>query len=398
MIRLATLQVLITSILLSNNTHPIILVHGFLGWGKEEVGDKNYWGGENDIERYLNDRGYQVYSVSLGPVSSTYDCAIETFYQIKGGQVDYGQEHSEKYKIIRKPEGKIYEGLYPDWNEENPVHLIGYSFGGLTNRMLLHLLNSTFLKSEDGELEESYLLGNSLRGWIKSITTMSTPHNGSTLSDIVIKSLPFTDNLLPIANLISSDYYDFDLDHWNLSKSENESFREYLSRLTSHPAWGTQNSIAWDSSIKGAMELNNILVIDPDVYYFSSSTVASILDTSTGRHKPAEYISMMSYPWSWLIGRTKVEMGNGQKTNENWFENDGTVNTISMARPFTGKHGPEPMKKLSVNFIEPGVWQHIGKFNFDHKAFVGHFLENPKKVNEMMSIFEKHARILYSIP
>ena len=112
MIRLATLQVLITSILLSNNNHPIILVHGFLGWGKEEVGDKNYWGGENDIEKYLNDRGYQVYSVSLGPVSSTYDCAIETFYQIKGGQVDYGQEHSEKYKIIRKPEGKIYKGLY----------------------------------------------------------------------------------------------------------------------------------------------------------------------------------------------------------------------------------------------------------------------------------------------
>ena len=50
MIRLATLQVLITSILLSNNNHPIILVHGFLGWGKEEVGDKNYWGGEHDIE------------------------------------------------------------------------------------------------------------------------------------------------------------------------------------------------------------------------------------------------------------------------------------------------------------------------------------------------------------
>ena len=176
MIRLATLQVLITSILLSNNNHPIILVHGFLGWGKEEVGDKNYWGGEHDIEKYLNDRGYQVYSVSLGPVSSTYDCAIETFYQIKGGQVDYGQEHSEKYKIIRKPEGKIYKGLYPEWNEENPVHLIGYSFGGLTNRMLLHLLNSTFLKSEDGELEESYLLGNSLRNWIKSITTLSLIH------------------------------------------------------------------------------------------------------------------------------------------------------------------------------------------------------------------------------
>ena len=56
------------------------------------------------------------------------------------------------------------------------------------------------------------------------------------------------------------------------------------------------------------------------------------------------------------------------------------------------------MKQLLVNEIEPGVWQHIGKFNFDHKAFVGHFLDDPEKVKEMMDIFEKHASILYSIP
>ena len=107
---------------------------------------------------------------------------------------------------------------------------------------------------------------------------------------------------------------------------------------------------------------------------------------------------MMSYPWSWLIGRTKVEMGNGQKTNEDWFENDGTVNTISMSRPFTGELGPEPMKNLSITDIEPGIWQHIGTFNFDHKAFVGHFLSDSKKIKEMLDIFEEHARILYLIP
>ena len=399
LIRSLVLYVSLSCSLLSNNNHPIILVHGFLGWGKEEVGDLNYWGGENDIEGFLIEKGYTVYSVSLGPVSSTYDCAIETFYQIKGGQVDYGHDHSKKYNIVRRPKGKIYKGLYPQWNDENPVHLIGYSFGGLTNRMLLYLLNSTFNNEDTDELDKSELLGKSMKNWIKSITTMSTPHNGSTLSDIVIGAVPFTDNLLPIANLISTNYYDFDLDHWNLSKNEDESIRQYIARLTSHSAWNTKNSIAWDSSIKGARELNDILTIDPDVYYFSSSTVASILDTATGRHKPAEYISTMSYPWSWLIGRSLVDMGNGQKTNEDWFKNDGTVNTISMKRPFTGKNGPEPMRLLSSsNQIEPGVWLHIGEFPFDHKAFVGHFLDDPNKINDIMRIFEEHANRLYSLP
>ena len=101
-----------------------------------------------------------------------------------------------------RPKGKVYEGFYPQWDEENPVHLIGYSFGGLTNRMLLHLLNSTFNDGDKGELDDSELLGKSLKNWIKSITTMSTPHNGSTLSDIVIRSLPFTDNLLPLLNFL----------------------------------------------------------------------------------------------------------------------------------------------------------------------------------------------------
>ena len=384
--------------LLSDNNYPIILVHGFLGWGKEEVGELNYWGGENDIEQFLINKGYTVYSVSLGPVSSTHDCAIETFYQIKGGQVDYGHDHSKKYNLTKRPEGKVFEGLYPQWDENNPVHLLGYSFGGLTNRMLLHLLKSTFTAGDTNEIDESELLGKSHKNWIRSITTMSTPHNGSTLSDIVIGAVPFTDNLLPIANMISSKYYDFDLDHWNLSKNEDESIRQYIIRLTGHPAWNTKNSIAWDSSIKGAQELNDMLTIDPEVYYFSSSTVASVLDTTTGRHKPAEYISMMSYPWSWLIGRTKVGMGDGQKTNEDWFENDGTVNTISMARPFTGKNGPEPMEILSNSKIEPGIWLNMGKFNFDHKAFVGHFLDDPNKINDIMYIFERHANRLYSLP
>ena len=109
LIKFFLFQLFLPLLLFGENNYPIILVHGFLGWGKEEVGDINYWGGEKDIEKYLIDKGYTVYSVSLGPISSTYDCAVETFYQVKGGQVDFGGNHSKKYKIEQRPKERTYE-------------------------------------------------------------------------------------------------------------------------------------------------------------------------------------------------------------------------------------------------------------------------------------------------
>ena len=89
--------------LFSQNSCPIILIHGFLGWGREEMAGYYYWGGQIDLQSELISAGYDVHTVSVGPISPNWDRAIETFYQIKGGQVDYGYEKAEKYDIIQKP-------------------------------------------------------------------------------------------------------------------------------------------------------------------------------------------------------------------------------------------------------------------------------------------------------
>ena len=268
----------------------------------------------------------------------------------------------------------------------------------MTTRMLVHLLTNSIANDSTGLPDESMLLGNELSGWVSSITTMSSPHNGATLSNIVVNWVPFTDNLLPLAGLISSRYYDFNLDHWGISKKENESITNYLSRFINHPAWNTKNSVAWDSSIQGAMELNDILTINPNVYYFSYSTVASVIDTSTGYYKPADHLNMTNYPLSWIIGRTKVDMGNGEETDESWFKNDGTVNTISMLRPFTGENGPEPLKTFSDKGpIEKGIWNFMGEYELDHKSFIGIFIDDEKQIDLMMKRFESQAQILRSL-
>jgi len=386
----------ITSNILATNKNPIILVHGFLGWGREEISDTKYWGGSNDIEAYLRSKGYTVYTISVGPISSNYDCAVEAFYQIKGGQLDYGKNHSKEFDLVQNPEGKYYQGLYPIWDSENPVHLIGYSFGGQTVRMLQHLLNT---KMDSEHPDQSLLLGNELSGWVKSITTMSAPLNGATIADIVNKFIPFTDSILPIVDNISTDYYDLDLYQWDLNRKSDESFLGYLNRMVSSPSWSTKNSIAFDATLSGAKKINDMISIDPSVYYFSYSTSCSKKDPDKGYYIPEESLSLPNYPLCYLMGRIKINAGNGLVTDSTWFENDGTVNTISMVRPFTGEDGPEPMVYYKKEMrLRPGIWNYMGKYNLDHKNFIGFFLDTQESVDDMYNRFERHARMLYALP
>jgi len=380
----------------ANNKAPIVLVHGFLGWGKDEIENINYWGGANDIEAYLQSKGYTVFSVSVGPISSNYDCAVETFFQIKGGQLDYGKKHSEKYGLIQRPKGKVYKGLFPEWDNNNPIHLIGYSFGGQTIRMLHHLLKT---KVDFENKTQNILLDNNLDNWVKSITTMSTPLNGATIADITSKLIPFSDNIMPIINVMSTDYYDLDLYQWGLNKKETESLFGYMNRLIQNNAWNTTNSIAYDATLAGAKNINNLVSIDPSVYYFSYSTSCSKKDPSTGFHIPQESLSLANYPLCYLMGRINIKSDENLKTDSTWFENDGTVNTISMVRPFTGDNGPEPMKKIEKGEKpEPGVWNFMGEYNLDHKNFIGFFIDGKEMIDDMMTRFENHAALLYSLP
>ena len=106
-----------------------------MGWGQNEMGGYHYWGGKTDYVKMLEMDGHVVFVVSVGPVSSNWERAIEVYYQLKGGQVDYGRNHSEKFNIIQKPKGKSYEAMYPEWDENHPIHIIGHSMGGQTARM-----------------------------------------------------------------------------------------------------------------------------------------------------------------------------------------------------------------------------------------------------------------------
>ena len=387
-------------LVVAQNTFPIILIHGFMGWGPEEMGDYNYWGGKNNFQKYLEDQGFEVYAVSIGPISSNWDRAIEAYYQIKGGQVDYGRIHSEKFNIIQKPKNKDWNGLYKKWNADNPIHIIGHSLGGQTARMLQYLLeNQIYIDTLNTVAEKSDLLGKKKMKWIKSITTISTPHNGTTLSNIVTTTLPFMEELIGLAAVIGNRYYNFDLEQWGFKRKLKEPWNEYFKRLRSHPAWKTKNLCAWDVSVEGAKELNTYLKANNDIYYFSYSTANTIRDPRTGYHKPNSSMSIILRPNANMMGNSIQCWNDSSCTDSTWYENDGIVNTISQIGPTSESYDDDKIiSYVNEDDIIPGVWIHMGKYIMDHKEFMGHGNYSKETISAVYKVFDEHSKRLISLP
>ena len=390
---------LLLNVISGQNDYPIVLIHGFLGWGNEEMGNYRYWGGHKDIQKMLEENGFKVFNVSVGPISSNWDRAIEIYYQLKGGQIDYGYKHSEKYGLIQKPSDKQYIGLYPEWDKNNPVHLVGHSMGGQTARMLQYLLETELFEDDSGKInEKSDILGLSRNNWITSITSLATPHDGSTLADIVTKTFPFIQYFIGLAGVVGTNFYNFDLSQWGLNRGTNESWSNYVHRMRNHNAWETKNISSWDLSLDGASELNGYLNASPDIYYFSFIISATSKDKSTGYHVPNKDTFLLIRSRAKLLGSKIVFKSDGNETDSTWWENDGIVNVRSMSGPTTGQNGADSIVPfLGADPLMPGEWYTFGPIKLDHYQSVGHMLTE-KKRGIVDSIYINHAKLLLSLP
>ncbi|AEB77033.1 lipase [Clostridium botulinum] len=364
-----------------NNDYPIVLVHGFMGWGRDEVLGFKYWGGFNDIQQALRNKGFKVYTASVGPISSNWDRACELYAYIKGGRVDYGEAHSKKNGHLRY--GKYYPGVYQEWgtkdSEENikKVHLLGHSMGGQTIRTLVQLL-------EEGSQEErnntkSDTLSPLFKGdksWVFSVTTISTPHDGSSLGD---KNNHYIDKygqkivcaLASVTGNVKDFVYDFDIEQWGLKRKSNESIFSYSSRVWNSSIWNTKDISRWDLSPQGARELNRWVKAQPNVYYFSWTTKATRSLPITGNVVPDPiYMNPVLIPTATFIAHHTDHKG-GINIDSKWFHNDGAVSVISANGPKLGSKDKiveyDPKKPL-----QKGEWNHMGIIDkTDHMDIVG---------------------------
>lgn len=339
---------------------PIVLVHGFMGWGRDELHGYRYWGGTAlDVQDFLNGKGYDVHTAAVGPISSNHDRACELFAQIRGGRVDYGADHARTFGHARY--GKQFAGFHPAWSEARPVHLIGHSMGGQTVRVLVDLLE-----------RDAFAVGSSGR-WIRSVSTLSSPHRGTTLVDGVEgitggMAEVYASWLMAVTGgKLDLLHYDFDLEAWGLEKGKDESMQAFLDRVRK-TLGHTKDVSSWDLSLPGARELNRRILTHPEVYYFSYGNEETFRIPGTHRWIGQPTITPALHgPALFMGSHEPMDVPDFRA----WGENDGVVNTVSMLGPETAEIR---IWKDEPETVLPGVWNYVGcTANRDHLKVVGHF-------------------------
>ncbi len=389
----------------ANPSDTIALIHGFSGWGRSEMFEVKYWGGiGQDYETMLNQAGYRTVTVAVGPVASNWDRAVEAYYQLKGGCVDYGAAHAKKFGHERF--GRCYEKpLLSKWNDQYKINIISHSQGGQTARVLIHLLEygNDEEKAATGVDTAEIFKGGHL--WVRSATTLSTPHNGTTLTKGAFAlTFNMADQMIAgIAGLVGasdtlSAVYDFKLDQWGLKVQPGETYKNYRSRIKNSPIMKSPVSkdlAIWDLSPEGARELNGWVRTSSNVYYFSLSTASTEKDESSSDEHPVITNALILLPSAnWMGCYRNTSPGEGEvKIDDAWAKNDSVVNTISMKGPDGStivSYAGKPVK---------GIWQDLGTWStWDHMDILGQTrMWNLLDGRNPWDFYLNHAKLLNSL-
>ncbi|PIH39565.1 YSIRK-targeted triacylglycerol lipase [Staphylococcus epidermidis] len=346
------------------NQDPIILVHGFNGYASGTgpiTGKGNYWGGDRlKIIQDYRAKGYNVMEASVSAFGSNYDRAVELYYYIKGGRVDYGAAHAAKYGHERY--GKTYAGAYKDWKPGQKIHLIGHSMGGQTIRYLEELLRHgspeevEYQKQHGGDISPLYKGGQD--NMISSITTIATPHNGTHAADLlgneeIIRQVAY-DYARSKGNKLS--HVDVGLSQWGLKQREDETLVQYIQRVKQSKLWTTKDNGFYDLTTEGTDILNQKTSLNPNIVYKTYQGESTRLGPN-GTQKADVNMN---------IGYTLTANTIGKVKDKAWRENDGLVSVISGQYPLNQAH------TSATDQVQKGVWQVTPvKHNWDHGDFVG---------------------------
>jgi triacylglycerol esterase/lipase EstA (alpha/beta hydrolase family) len=349
------------------NNYPVVLVHGFMGWGAADNINKSFpyfgYGVRDSLFKPKNSQNvpnFDIFQASVGPFSSFWDRACELIAQIKGLKVDYTEEHAKEFGHDRYGKNYTKKGFYPQWDEDHPIHLVAHSAGGHTCTYAQYILANDLLGIGSNEK------------WIKSITGIAPSWNGGVAPYIIAVDKDGTlDNFLGrviadsvkivggVFDKISQLFYDFDIEHYNYEKKQNENIVEYIKRITKPDSLTTgKDNLGYGLALNGGYEACELMNTYPDTYYFSYTTKEThssfwnFLPWNDNVQIPDIDMNPFLSSFSRGIGSIKNEQipadvipgwGTGEKIAEHWRANDGIVSVVSQKYPWISENKKHPV-------------------------------------------------------
>jgi triacylglycerol esterase/lipase EstA (alpha/beta hydrolase family) len=367
-----------------NTDYPYIFVHGMGGWSPTNkfYSLSPYWGGglwlsDNDLISTLNEQGVEAYAPAVGPLSSAWDRACELYAQLTGTTVDYGEAHSKEHGHDRF--GFTYEPIMGEsWNLKDKINLVGHSFGGATVRLFTSLLAYGCEEEIAATVNETSGLFTGGHDSVHSCITLSAPHNGTQVSNMLYDLTGPYYLIVLLYNIIGTtlgnDFLVFSLQmgHFGLTPKQGEKRAEFsLDKIDNYYTSG--DNCYYDMTLRGAAELNEKIKLSENTYYYSYTTAATRTDMF-GKQLIYSSVTPIFYISSMMLRMSEGKTYDGVTIEGDWAVNDGIVPLKSALYPLCDEATALSYEE-SINTgkaIESGRWYYMPTLvGTDHFDFCG---------------------------
>ena len=371
----------------TKNQYPMIFVHGMFGWGADEGIDRKlpYWGATTgNLMEFLEESGYECYSVSVGPLSSAWDRACEIYARLMGTTVDYGKAHAEKFGHRRY--GRTYDKpLFEGFSTEKKIHLIGHSFGGTSVRLFSYLMAYGCKEEQEATREDelSGLFAGGHADWIQSVTTICAPNNGTVAFQVaekyklmsLVEGIAFNwVNVVGRTGLQSKSAVDFHLEQYGINNTPGKEDRHDFFQAK-RSLKKTKDNIKYDMSPEGARLMNDLMQPMLDNAYYFSYYFNSVGKKDENKEKFSA--TKTDFPFLYMTSNlimfdNRKKIQNGEVSYDD-YANDGLVNIGSAKHPDN-----QPFKDYDPDHLETGIWQVMPEQDGDHGTAIGLFADAEK--------------------
>jgi hypothetical protein len=230
-------------------------------------------------------------SVTPSSTASLHDRCCHIFYELKGGCVNFGREHSDFHGHSQY--GQFFrEGLYPEWDENHPILFIGHSMGGITALALQKYL--TEQKFIDAGFQTS-------ANWISGVIAINSPFRGSLrVHSMAAYRVPMTEidtfgylfgGLIHLTEFLNVNWWRKYIfasrhQHWRMNFCNKKPFFSLFVFFLSVCGYGIHTNVdclTYDASLDGMEVWNRYLELFPNSFYFA--IVGNIAENKNNKTK-----------------------------------------------------------------------------------------------------------------